>query len=130
VIVARYRNLRPVRELMGTGASAYLLKSASVEALIAAIRAAAVNPDEPNLVVGIPRETFEWATRGELGGLLTDRQLEVLILAARGLSNRDIASRLHVSECTVHRHLANAQQFSEELGYRAAGYRFVKSLKC
>ncbi|MDP8949368.1 MAG: response regulator transcription factor [Actinomycetota bacterium] len=110
VIVTRYRSPRLVQELMGTGASAYLLKSASVEALIGAIRAAAVNPDEPNLVVGIPRETFERAMRGESGGLLTDRQTEVLILAARGLSNRDIASRLHISERTVHRHLANVYE--------------------
>ncbi len=71
VIVTRYRNPRLVRELMGTGASAYLLKSASVEALIAAIRAAAVNPDEPNLVVASPGDVRMGDARG--AGWITDR---------------------------------------------------------
>jgi ATP/maltotriose-dependent transcriptional regulator MalT len=38
---------------------------------------------------------------------LTARELEVLALVAEGLSNRDVAERLVVSEHTVHRHLAN-----------------------
>jgi predicted ATPase/DNA-binding CsgD family transcriptional regulator len=39
--------------------------------------------------------------------VLTPRELEVLRLVAQGLSNPDIAQRLHLSEHTVHRHLAN-----------------------
>lgn len=38
---------------------------------------------------------------------LTRRQLEVLRLVAQGLSNRDIAARLFLSEFTIRRHLAN-----------------------
>ena len=38
---------------------------------------------------------------------LTDRQAEVTRLAARGLSNREIAERLHLSPNTVKRHLEN-----------------------
>jgi DNA-binding NarL/FixJ family response regulator len=33
--------------------------------------------------------------------------MEILLLAARGINNRDIASRLEISESTVKRHLAN-----------------------
>jgi DNA-binding NarL/FixJ family response regulator len=39
--------------------------------------------------------------------VLTPRELEVLKLAAQGLSNPDIGRRLTLSEHTVHRHLTN-----------------------
>lgn len=41
-------------------------------------------------------------------GLLTGRQIEVLSLVARGLTNGEIARELHLSEHTVHRHLSNS----------------------
>jgi DNA-binding NarL/FixJ family response regulator len=41
-----------------------------------------------------------------LGGL-SPRELEVLVLVAEGLTNRDIAQRLVLSEHTVNRHVAN-----------------------
>ena len=38
---------------------------------------------------------------------MTDREVEVLRLVAKGCTNRDIASMLFISERTVHRHLSN-----------------------
>ena len=49
-------------------------------------------------------------TRARRGGDLTRREAEVLALVAEGLSNRQIAERLVVSEHTVHRHLSNIFQ--------------------
>jgi len=46
-------------------------------------------------------------TREGAESLLSARELELLLLASRGLSNERIASSLHIAEGTVKRHLAN-----------------------
>ena len=106
VIVTMFEDPHYVRELMSLGASAYLIKSASVEHLIGAVRAAVFDPKGENVIVGMPREMVEEARVGS-GGVLTAREMEILLLAARGLSNRRMASALRLSEATVKRHLAN-----------------------
>ncbi|HEY0128370.1 MAG TPA: response regulator transcription factor [Rubrobacteraceae bacterium] len=109
VIVTMFENPRYVRELTGVGASAYLLKSSSAEHLIAAVRAAVFDPEGKNVVLGMPRALLQEAA-GDSDGDLSARQLEVLLLAARGLSNGRIADSLHLSEATVKRHLADVYQ--------------------
>ena len=109
VIVTMFENPRYVRELTGVGASAYLLKSSSAEHLIAAVRAAVFYPEGKNVVLGMPRALLQEAA-GDSDGDLSARQLEVLLLAARGLSNGRIADSLHLSEATVKRHLADVYQ--------------------
>jgi DNA-binding NarL/FixJ family response regulator len=107
VIVTMIEDPRQVRELMELGASAYIVKSASTEHLIAAVRAAILDPkSNKNVVVGMPRALLEEAEEGS-DGVLSARELEILLLASRGLSNRQIATRVHVAEGTVKRHLAN-----------------------
>lgn len=107
LIVTMFEDPDYVRELLGAGASAYLLKNARVEELVEVIRKVSTDPDAVNdVVVGIPREGLE-AAPGGYRDVLSEREMEVLLLAARGLSNRQIASSLHLSESTVSRHLAN-----------------------
>ena len=106
IIVTMFENPRYLRELMSLGASAFLVKTGSTRHLIGAIRAAVFDPKGENVVVGMPREMLK-ETRGGSGGMLTTRELEILLLAARGLSNSEISENLHLAEATVRRHLAN-----------------------
>ncbi len=106
VIVTMFESPRYVRELTRVVASAYLLKTSSAEHLVAAARAAVFDPNGRHVVVGMPRSMLEGTEEGA-DGVLSARELEVLLLAARGLSNGRIASSLHISEATVKRHLAN-----------------------
>jgi DNA-binding NarL/FixJ family response regulator len=106
VIVTMIEDPREVRELMDVGASAYIVKSASAEHLVAAVRTAILDPKSKNVVVGMPLALLEEAEEGS-EGVLSARELEILLLAARGLSNHQIATRAHLAEGTVKRHLTN-----------------------
>ena len=106
VIVTMFESPRYVRGLTGVGASAYLLKTSSSEHLVAAVRAAVLDPVSENAVVGTPRQMLESTEEG-VESVLSARELEILLLTARGLSNERIASSFNISEATVKRHLAN-----------------------
>src|SRR3954453_12888050 len=93
VVVTMFEEPRYVGELMKLGASAYVLKSVSVEHLIGAVRAAVFDPKGENVVGGLPQEMIEEVEDGS-EGVLTSREMEILILLARGLSNRQIATTL------------------------------------
>lgn len=121
IIVTMYENTRLVRELLAAGASAYLVKSASLEQLLQTVHAAV--EDRRENVVTVPREALEWAE--ESIDHLTGRELEIMLLVARGLSNRQIAIALHISEATVKRHLANIYA---KLGVSSRGETTRKAL--
>lgn len=109
VIVTMFDDPRLVREFLSLGASAYLVKSASLEELLTAVHTAAENPEEShheNVVLVLPREVLERVERGT-DDKLSARELEILLLVARGMSNRQIADALRLAEATVKRHLAN-----------------------
>jgi len=124
VIVTMYENPRLVRELLASGASAYLVKSATMQELISAVRTAAESPRRENRVVSVPRAALDRAEAGETSGL-TGREREIVLLVARGLSNRQIADSLFISEATVKRHLANVYA---KLGVSSRGETTRKAL--
>ena len=125
VILTMIEDPRQVRKLMELGASAYIVKSASTEHLVAALRTAIVDPkSKKNVVVGLPRALLEEAEDGS-EGVLSARELEILLLASRGLSNRQIAARVNLAEGTVKRHLANTYQ---KMGVGSRGQATSKAL--
>jgi len=99
-----------VRALLEAGAAGYLLKDVGELDLVAAIRA--VNAGESVLHPSVTRTLFESLAAGRPEDAqpqppLTERELEVLKQAARGLSNREIAATLELSPRTVQTHLGH-----------------------
>ncbi len=127
LVVSMYDSPRLVRDLLGRGASGYLVKSASLEELLTAVRRAARSPHGSageNVILAVPRSVLERVEGGD-EDRLSGREQEILLLAARGLSNRRIASSLHISEATVKRHLANVY---EKMGVGSRGEAARKAL--
>jgi DNA-binding NarL/FixJ family response regulator len=95
---------------LSAGASGFLLKDVSPEHLVAAVRL--VRCGDALLAPSITRRLVErFAPRSATPGdadlsALTPRELEVLGLVARGLSNAELAAALTLSEATVKTHVA------------------------
>ncbi len=102
-----------VFDALRAGASGFLLKDAPAEELAAAIRVVAAG--DSLLAPGVTRRVIDAFVRRPAPArvadtrlaALTRREVEVLGLLARGLSNVDIAQRLFVSEATVKTHVSN-----------------------
>jgi DNA-binding NarL/FixJ family response regulator len=105
-----------VYEALRVGASGFLLKDTPPEQLVTAIEVVAAG--DALLSPAVTRRVIEEfvrrpaPTRVDVPGLdeLTTRELEVLKLMARGLSNAEIAKELYVSETTVKTHVAHVLQ--------------------
>lgn len=95
-----------VPEAIEAGASGYLLKSVGYDELSQAIRA--VHAGEAIIDRSLGRELFRRFTHLKRSGkeaFLSDRELEILSLLASGMSGKQIAARLFMSDTTVKREL-------------------------
>jgi DNA-binding NarL/FixJ family response regulator len=111
VVLTTFDQNEYIYRALRAGAAGFLLKDAPSSRLIAAVRAAAtgdslIEPSitqrlverfaEPVVAPGIPAELAQ----------LTERELDVLRLIGRGLSNAEIAAEIVVAETTVKTHVA------------------------
>ena len=119
LILSMHDNERYFFEALRAGASGYVLKSVVDRDLIEACRA--TMRGEPFIYPGAVRALVrEYLTRGATDGEpledpLTPRESEVVKLIAEGLTSREIADTLVISEKTVDRHRGNVL---EKLGMR------------
>ena len=91
-----------VSQALEAGAHGYLLKNAMDLDLVKAVKSIA-----DGLTVLDPQVARPHALRGERGGGLTPREMEVLQYIVAGKSNKEIASELHLSVNTIGVHRAN-----------------------
>ena len=112
LILTAYDNDQYIIALLEAGAAGYLLKNVSGSNLINAIRS--VHSGEAVLHPAIATKVFRRLNaasrepeKARPAAELSEREMEILKLAARGMSNQDIASALFLSRRTVQAHLAN-----------------------
>jgi DNA-binding NarL/FixJ family response regulator len=102
-----------VAEALRAGASGFLLKDATGDQLVEAIRVVASG--EAMLAPSVTRRLLErmaqdaagTADGRDLRRLLSAREVDVLLLVARGMSNAEIGANLHLAETTVKSHVQN-----------------------
>ena len=104
LILTTYDHDTDIVRAVEAGASGYLLKDVATDELVAAIEAAAAGQTvlSPSMT-----ERMIATLRTRRAGL-SAREVEVMRLVAEGLSNRQVAKRLFVSEATVKTHLNHA----------------------
>lgn len=111
IALTTFNRDQAVVQAVQAGASGYLLKSAEPEFLLAAIRT--VHSGYSVIAPGSIHSLFEHAARNapapgpdlSVLDLLSVRERDVFLLAAKGLSNAEMAQSLFVSEATVKTHL-------------------------
>src|ERR1700689_3569130 len=104
-------------EAIRAGASGYLLKDIPLDEVAEAVRSvhggqSLINPSMAGKLLSefatlAKRDTEEERVEHVAAPKLTDREMEVLKLVARGMNNRDIAKELFISENTVKNHVRN-----------------------
>jgi DNA-binding NarL/FixJ family response regulator len=113
LVLTTYEDDETLSRALRAGASGFVLKDAPGEDLIKAVHTVAageawLDPAVTGRVLAAYRSQPETTTRRHRPEeRLTPRELEVLALVGRGLTNQELAGTLHISEVTVKTHLGH-----------------------
>ncbi len=109
LMLTAYEDEPYIMAALQAGVSGYLLKTASSEELVRAVHAVADGETalSPAVAKKMVHRTLGMGSPEQTTEPLSERELEVLKLAAKGMGNRQIAAALAISDRTVQGHLAN-----------------------
>ncbi|MGC9348607.1 MAG: response regulator [Anaerolineae bacterium] len=114
LILTAYDEDPYIRALLQAGADGYVLKTARAEELVQAVQNVqrGLGALSPSVASKVIRDMAQNRPKGAAGQVeaLTEREIEVLRLAARGMTNREIGQELDISHRTVQGHLANVYE--------------------
>jgi DNA-binding NarL/FixJ family response regulator len=102
LVLTTYDTDADILPAVEAGATGYLLKDTPREELFRAVRAASRGE---SVLAPVVAARLMGRMRAPAEEALSEREIEVLTLVARGASNREIAHGLHISEATVKSHL-------------------------
>jgi DNA-binding NarL/FixJ family response regulator len=112
LVLTTFDNDEYIFEAIQAGAKGYLLKDASREDLFRAVVAVYKGESliQPAVASRVLDRFVEMSRRTVPGETLSEREVEVVRLMARGAANKEIAAALFISESTVKTHIANIFQ--------------------
>jgi DNA-binding NarL/FixJ family response regulator len=112
LILTTFETDNHVIQALKVGASGYVLKDSSAEAIVSSI--VAVMSGERVMASAVANRVLEMltgtTTPKEFYDGLTNREIEILKLLANGMANKQIAYRLKISEKTVRNHVSNTYE--------------------
>lgn len=109
LVLSSFDDNERVMQSIQAGAAGYILKDSDPDELIEAIRSIYRNKPfvQSEILAKLMSTLKQPAEQPNLLGHLTQRELEVLRVLARGYSNQEIGQQLHISERTVTKHISN-----------------------
>lgn len=125
LILSMYESEEYILPILKVGASGYVLKRTAAKELVAALKGVMqgqviLHPDVAKAVLGslqggssghgAAAHSPDWRRSHPDLEHITEREREVLVLVARGLTNQQIAERLYISVKTVQAHRANLME--------------------
>jgi DNA-binding NarL/FixJ family response regulator len=131
LILTAYDYEQYIFPLLEAGAAGYLLKDVSSRALISAIETvykgeAVLHPAVARKVMERLRQAKVELTGERASDLLSEREITILKMAAKGMSNSDIAQNLHLSARTIESHLGS---IFNKLGVGSRTEAVIKAMK-
>lgn len=110
LVLTAYDDEPYVREVLRAGANGYVLKTASPDEIVRAVLEVAEGRDVLDTALARRLITHSDEPAQTMVEPLTERELQILSLAGRGLTNKAIGAILHISDRTVQNHLAHIFQ--------------------